>query len=255
MHSFIYNNDLYRFELSGKLSINSMFDAFNIYLNDELVSFKDISFTSGTEEIFENILNGHFEIKSNKIDENNSIILQKLYIECESKFKDRAFINFRLSGSPNSQGGFARGLTGFHALINCLAREFYGFDLISFATYLSIDELRFIQEYCSFHPRIREHIIKKNNTKNNLVVIPTAQLNILIKAALSHVRGYRDFLRLSPMLEKKNISDGFYDSGIYANGLTVSNKFLIDSETFNFNNGEMSGGLLDILSLPFDDYI
>lgn len=250
---------------NNKLSISQVSDAFKISFSaGEYVLLTSLNPRFNSSSIFdedENLLNGEFVFDNGiKLTGEDSLILQKHYLAWEADCLNRNSVCFKLPRNRDDRmGGVTPSNPYFFAAINKVARVLRGFDLIGFGQYISKEEMAFVHQYCSFHPVLRRFILSKSNFESlDRVIIPCAVFELFVENALAHVEGYRDKLRFQSLyLTRGVLLNGDPD------GLDISeSKYLMEcehvldapsiyKENFDFGTLESSGGLLDVLNLPF----
>lgn len=250
--------------LKNKLSIDNVsdivcFESQNKIILDNMLPLKFTSNSVSSEN--EDILNGHFTL-SDEVDlsVSNSIKVQELYLQWEAEQLERKTVTFKVPTNRfDCKSGVAPYNPYFFAVVNKLARKTHGFDLIGFGEYLNRLELKFVHQYCSFHPELREYIsIKDELGSSERVSISCRAFELVVDSALAHVAGFRDKLRFKALYDSRSMPiDVGFDSDDFA-----TTKFLIEydhvldspsiwKESIDFYNYESSGGFLDVLNLPF----
>lgn len=258
------NGCLIAITLKNKLSIDKVSDIICLTLNNEHISltslapkFKSVSVSSDDE----NILNGNFTLSNGIfISDSNSVELQKLYLKWEVKQLNRSSITFKVpSNRYDSKGGVAPYNPYFFAVVNKLARTTHGFDLIGFGEYLSLNEMKFVHQYCSFHPALRKYIsLKDESGISERVSISCKSFELIVDNALAHVVGYRDKVRFESLYQMRDmqIVAELDENDFGTSKFLIEYDHVLDSpsiwkESIDFYNYESSGGLLDVLNLPF----
>lgn len=252
--------------LTSKLSISSVNEIIQLTVDNSNHNLRDLNPQFQSASICsdnENIFNGIFTLSDGlTISGGNAIELQKFYLKWEAAQLERTNVTFKVPSSRNDKtGGVAPFNPYFFAVVNKVARTSKSFDLIGFGEFLSHDELKFVHQYCSFHPALRKYIsIKNESGLAERVSISCKSFELIVVNALAHVEGYRDKLRFESLyvLRGCEIAKPIeLDEGDFS-----SSKFLMEfdhvldspsiwSESIDFYNHESSGGLLDILNLPF----
>ncbi len=250
--------------LKNKLSIENVSDIICLSVNNEQLpltqlapKFKSTSVNSDDE----NILNGIFTLSNGIIfSAPNSTELQNLYLQWEATQLNRSSITFKVPTSRyDSKGGVAPYNPYFFAIVNKLARTTHGFDLIGFGEYLSRNEMKFVHQYCSFHPALRNYIsLKDESGISERVSISCKAFELIVDNALAHVEGYRDKIRFESLYQLRDMRIEVESESVDF----ASSKFLMEyehvldapsiwKESIDFYSYESSGGFLDVLNLPF----
>lgn len=252
--------------LTNKLSISSVNDIIHLTvdnldnnLRDSALQFKSTSINSDDENIF----NGVFTFANGlTISGENAIELQKLYLDWEALQLERTNVTFKVPSSRNdSTGGVAPFNPYFFAVVNKVARISKSFDLTGFGEYLTLQELQFVHQYCSFHPDLRKYIsIKDEFGSAERVSISCKAFELIVVNALAHVEGYRDKVRFKSLYESRGTQIEMHtdpdDEDLSTSKFLMEFDHVLDSpsiwnESLDFYNYESSGGLLDLLNLPF----
>lgn len=251
-------------KLKNKLSIENVSDIICLSVNDDELpltqlspKFKSTSVSSDDD----NILNGQFSLSNGIVFSiPNSVELQNLYLEWEAIQLDRSCITFKVPSSRyDTKGGVAPYNPYFFAVVNKLARTTHGFDLIGFGEYLTRNEMKFVHQYCSFHPALRKYIsLKDESGISERVSIGCKIFELIVDNALAHVEGYRDKIRFESLYQMRDIQveveleqDDFATSKFLMEYEHVLDSPSIWKESIDFYNYESSGGFLDVLNLPF----
>lgn len=258
------NGCLISISLKNKLSIEKVSDIICLSVNNEHINLTSLSPKFKSDSISnedENILRGIFTL-SNGIcfSEINSMALQNLYLQWEENQLSRSSVTFKVPSSRyDDKGGVAPYNPYFFAVVNKLARRSHGFDLIGFGEYLLWNEMKFVHQYCSFHPALRKYITLKDESGiSERISISCKAFELIVENALAHVAGYRDKIRFESLYQMRGMEIGI---DLDNNDFTTS-KFLMEydhvldspsiwKESIDFYNYESSGGLLDVLNLPF----
>ncbi|BBL22166.1 MULTISPECIES: hypothetical protein [Acinetobacter] len=265
MLEFIENDKHIQIALKNKLSISSVGEIINLTVDNTNYNLRGLSpqFKSASISLEnENVFNGVFSFTDGlTISGKNSIELQELYLGWEAVQLERTHVTFKVPVSRiDSTGGVAPYNPYFFAVVNKIARISKSFDLIGFGEFLDDREMKFVHQYCSFHPALRKHITMKDEFgSSERVSISCKAFELLVFNALAHVEGYRDKLRFKSLYESRSkqvemhvdLDDEFSSSKFLMEYEHVLDSPSIWNESFDFYNYESSGGLLDFLNLPF----
>lgn len=250
-------------KINNKLSIKDVNDIIDIELNHKIFNLNQLifKFTSTTASDEEDIFHGYFTLSNDiKLSDYNSEKLQRLYLQWEKIQLSRSSVTFKIPMDRyDCNSGVAPFNPYFFAIVNNLARTSHGFDLVGFGKYLSDNELKFVHQYCSFHPSLRDYLcIKKESSVSERIVIPCKVFELIVDSALAHVSGYRDKIRFKSLYHSRNIgieldldNEDFSTSKFLIEFDHVLDSPSIYKESFDFNYYESSGGFLDVLNLPF----
>lgn len=248
---------------NNKISITQVSDAFGISIdgsNSINLTILAPSFnSSAVSNLNDDILNGVFHLDNGiNISGVNAHLIQEKYLDWEASVLNKSHITFKIpTDRTDNSSGVAPYHPYFFAVINNLARTIRGFDLVGFGQYLSTNELRFVHQYCSFHPSLRKFIFSKGELKNdNRVLIPCKVFELIVEGALAHVDGYRDKIRFGALYQSRGLSFDLDDLEPFTSKFLMEYEHVLDApsiykESFDFNYLESSGGLLDVLNLPF----
>lgn len=260
MLSFQENNSDISIILNNKLSITQVSDIFNICYDSKswtLTQFEPVFHSEAISDLSDDLFIGTFSLNNGmKITGSNSLELQKIYLEWEAEQLNRNFITFLLPENKNDlYCGIAPFNPYFFAVINKLARSSHGLDLIGLGTFLSKRELKFIHQYCSFHPALRNFLSLKNPDSKR-VILSCKIVELLVDNAISHVVGYRDKMRFKNLYTSNNIDISTDEVNFFSTKFLMEYDHILDSssiwkEEFDFFNSVSHGGQLDILNLPF----
>jgi hypothetical protein len=245
---------------NNKISITQVSDLISVSIDKSdsiCLSLLKPNFSSTAVSIIsDDVFNGTFHLENGmKISGVNSLLIQEKYLDWEANILTKSYITFKIPADrTDNRSGVAPFNPYFFAVINKLARTIRGFDLVGFGQYLSSEELNFVHQYCSFHPELRNFIFSKVGINNgNRVQIPCKVFELFVESALAHVDGYRDKIRFSTMFQSRGLTD---DLEPFTSKFLMEYEHVLDAPTiykecFDFNYLEGSGGLLDVLNLPF----
>lgn len=248
---FFYNN---------KISIAQVSDAISLSIDGSnsiiLSSLTPVFISSAVSSLNDDILNSVFHLENGiQISGVNAHLIQEKYLDWEADKLEKTHVTFKIpTDRADNRSGVAPYNPYFFAVINHIARTIRGFDLVGFGQYLSTNELSFVHQYCSFHPALRKFIFSKGELNNaNMVLIPCKVFELIVESALAHVDGYRDKIRFSSLYQSRGLTD---DLEPFTSMFLMEYDHVLDApsiykESFDFNYLESSGGLLDILNLPF----
>lgn len=257
---FKTNIDGLAVELSfkNKLSFNCFSSVIDLKINgvDYPLSADDLILQS--EEMLvedEMFVRGNFKLANGiTFSEDDSLALQKMYAQWEESVLSRSNVLYKMPvGREDQSAGIARFNPFFHALMTHIGRKQFGFGGVGLGRFFESNELDFAYQYIAYHPDLHGHLAKREAKlfAGGRVILNKEVAKKMARNACMHIEGYRDSERYRAVWKKNSQAQS---SESYIKHLMEYDHVLdsgIHQESLNLASSSSSGGLLNILDLPF----